>query len=74
MGWHLSTFRHRRQDGLTRGPWGYITIPTVKGEHMMSLVSHEALSHLVKGSSARQVRAFRRWLERLDEEHHIKDA
>ena len=60
IGWHPDTFRHRRQEALNGNQWGYATMPTSRGEHMMSLVSREALCELLKGSPTRQARAFRR--------------
>ena len=65
IGWHPDTWRHRREQALNGHQWGYASTPTARGTQMMGLVSKEALSELVKGSTARQARAFRRWLVAL---------
>lgn len=73
VGWHPDTLRHRRE-ALTEDGWGYATMPTPRGAHMMVVVSVLELSALLKGSSTRQARAFRRWLEDQEDVATMGDA
>lgn len=65
IGWHPDTWRHRREQALDGHQWGYACTPTARGEHLMGFVSQKALIELVKGSTARQARVFRRWAAAL---------
>ncbi len=66
IGWHPDTFRHRKQEVLNGDDWGYATLPTPRGMHMMAMVSAEALSAILKRSPTRQARIFLNWLQAQD--------
>ncbi|WP_162559895.1 hypothetical protein [Methylobacterium radiodurans] len=65
IGWHPDTFRHRREVALDGDAWGYATLPTAKGNHMMVMVSRGALRAMLSGVRTRQGRVFRGWLKEM---------
>lgn len=67
IGWHPDTFRHRRGTAVPDDAWGYATVSTIRGGHMMTLVHRHALIAMLQGSAGRQARRFLAWLNGLAE-------